>query len=56
MALIKIFGIFKVHKILVYFMQEIKVRHWWATRMLAICPIPIMPSPRVVIFFSVVVL
>ena len=56
MALSKIFGIFKVHKILVYFIQEIKIRHWWATRMLAICLIPIMESPRVVMFFTVVVL
>ena len=46
------FGIFKVHKILIYFLQEIK----WATRMLAICLIPIMPGLRLVMFFSVVVL
>ena len=56
MALSKIFNIFKVHKILVYFIQEIKIRHWWATWMLVICLIPIMPGPKVVMFFSVVVL
>ena len=49
------FGIFKVHKILVSFIQEIKIQHWWATRMLAICLIPILPGPRLVMFFSMVV-
>ena len=56
MALSIFFGIFKVHMILVYIIQEIKIRHWWATRMLAICLIPIMPGPRLVMFFFVVVL